>query len=87
MNADFIIFKGQNGFAFYEVRVTNGSVAKELSGQYTKLEWAIKAVTSYIERSQPSPTAVRDMKTARNVKEKKLHFSYKDSTFKLCELT
>lgn len=68
--AKFIVFKSENGFPFFSIRSTNGSIADELSGQYTKLQWAVDATVHYLEVAKPSATVARDIRSSARVKEK-----------------
>ena len=38
------VYKGQNGFSFYEIGIDRGSVPKALTSQYTNLKDAEKAL-------------------------------------------
>lgn len=59
----FEVVKSNSGFIFFEVSTTKGSVPKELQGQFTKTDGAVKAVLQYINKSKMSPTKQRDEKT------------------------
>ena len=54
---DILIEKSNDGFVFFEFRVTKGSVPKELSGKYSSMSRAKEAVTSYLNRKSESVAA------------------------------
>lgn len=56
----FTVFKGNNGFVFYEIKVSNGSVPKALQGNYTRMEHGLKAVQDYIRGMKVTSAKKRD---------------------------
>jgi len=54
----FHVSKTNDGFVFYEVTMTKGTLPGKLSGRYTTCSKAIEAVVSYIE-TQPETKQVR----------------------------
>jgi hypothetical protein len=58
----FIVKKSEDGFAFWQVRVTQGQVPAALSAFYTTMEKAVDAVLEYERKAQKSKTVVRDEK-------------------------
>ncbi len=60
----YFVYKTEDGFPFYGVKLSKGTTPKELSGRYTKLEWAKDAVLSYLNNMKKSTTVVRDENTA-----------------------
>ena len=56
---DILIEKSNDGFVFFEFRVTKGSVPKELSGKYSSINKAKEAVTAYLNQKSESVAAKR----------------------------
>lgn len=56
----FIIYKSNDGFSFFKVKMTVGKVAKELEGAYSTMYKAKDAVEFYINKSKASPSVRRD---------------------------
>ena len=56
---DILIEKSNDGFVFFEFKVTKGSVPKELSGKYSSMSRAKEAVTAYLNRKSESEAAKR----------------------------
>ena len=63
-NHEFIVRRTNDGFIFYEVAVTKGSVPSILSGVYSTMTHGVKEVVKYIEKASASKTKDRDSKTA-----------------------
>ena len=61
--------KGQDGFAFYEVRVSP-SVPKQLSGRFLSENEAHKKILRYIDTLKMTKATERDLKTARREAQK-----------------
>ncbi len=59
-NATYTVAKTDDGFAMFQILVSKGSLPKELSGLYTRLDDAIKALTHYIVSTPDSKAASRD---------------------------
>ena len=72
-----VVYKPQDGFKFYSVKYENGAqVPSELSGQWTGMEGALKAVTSHLALKKPTPRkAVNDRSKARKADKEKLDAS------------
>lgn len=62
--ATYRVYKGQNGFAFYEIGVDKGQLPKALTSQYTNMKDAERAVIRHLEISPKSATVKRDENTA-----------------------
>lgn len=58
--SDIIIQKSEDGFIFFEVKMTKGSVPEELSGRYSSLKTAKKAVVNYLHNKKESKAARRE---------------------------
>lgn len=58
--SDIIIEKSQDGFIFFEVKMTKGQVPTELSGKYSSIRSAKKAVESYLQNKKESVAARRE---------------------------
>lgn len=58
--ADFIVKKTFDGFSFFEIKTTKGSVPAKLSGSYTTFSKALSDVKNYVASKQPSLTVKRD---------------------------
>lgn len=56
---DILIEKANDGFVFFEFKVTKGSVPKELSGKYSSINKAKEAVTAYLNQKSESVAAKR----------------------------
>lgn len=69
-NHAFKVVKTYDGFVFFEVRITSGSLPKELTGRYTRAKDAIKAVLTYEENAKPSATVERDRKAEKRKAQK-----------------
>jgi len=69
-NHEFRIEKSFDGFVFFKVSVSSGTLPKELSGYYTKAPAAIKAVLEYEFEAKPTATVQRDHKADARKKQK-----------------
>ena len=67
----YSIVKSNDGFAFYQIKVDQGSVPKELSSMYTKTEQAEKDIKFYLSKKSPSNHVKRDTNTAEREARKK----------------
>lgn len=67
---DILIEKANDGFVFFEFRVTKGSVPKELSGKYSSINKAKEAVTAYLNQKSES-VAVKRAYFAKSLEERK----------------
>lgn len=56
----FQVVKSPGGFVFFEIKVGNGAVPKELQGQYTRATDAVKHLVSYIDRAKETRSTRRD---------------------------
>lgn len=65
-----IVKKANNGFVFFNIGVTKGSVPKQLEGSFTTPEKALKAVEDYVKNVRTSQIVERDRKTAKREAEK-----------------
>lgn len=59
----FTVDKTEDGFIFYEVRVSKGSVPAQLQGKFSRMSDAVKAVEHYIKYAPVSKAVERDRKT------------------------
>lgn len=57
---DIIIQKSQDGFIFFEVKLEAGSPPEELSGKYSSMKTAKKAVENYLRNKKESKAARRE---------------------------
>lgn len=48
----FVIRKTNDGFAFFEIKPTSGKTPQKLSGRFTRLDKALKAVKEYIRTAK-----------------------------------
>lgn len=62
--ATYSVYKGRNGFSFFEVGVSVGTVPVGLRGQYTSQKDAERAVVRHLERTNKSKTVRRDENAA-----------------------
>ena len=58
--SDIIIQKSQDGFIFFEVKFEKGLIPTELSGKYSRIRSAKKAVESYLLNKKESKAARRE---------------------------
>jgi hypothetical protein len=58
--SDIIIEKSQDGFIFFEVKFEKGQVPAELSGKYSSIRSAMKAVEGYLLKKKESVAARRE---------------------------
>lgn len=72
-----VVYKPQDGFKFYAVKYENGAqVPSELSGSWTGIDGALKAVNRHLELKKPTPRkAVNDRSKARKADKEKLDAS------------
>ena len=70
----YSVYKGHNGFSFFEIRLSEGRAPKELQGQYTNQKDAEKAVCRYLEKRPKSAIVRRDenAEERRKKKQKKI---------------
>lgn len=54
-----------DGFVFYEVKFEKGKVPEALSGKFTTLKQAIKAVLKYEQTMKTTPTVERDKRAEK----------------------
>jgi len=79
IKSNFIITTAPGGYIFYQVNVDKGSVPEELSGKYSGLDVAVKAVSKYLENKAPSVSVKRDKKAAdRKAHEEKMKAKAKE---------
>lgn len=64
--ADFLVYKLENGFAFYGIKSTAPNQSKELEGNWLNPRDALKHLLTYIKNAKPSVLATRDMKYEKN---------------------
>ena len=57
--SDLIIEKSLGGFIFFEIKITNGKIPNELSGKYSSLNEAKKAVAKYLRKKKDTVAARR----------------------------
>lgn len=57
---DIIIEKSIGGFKFFEIKVTKGSVPQALTGKFTSIRAAKKAVEDYLRKKEDTPAARRE---------------------------
>lgn len=57
---DIIIQKSQDGFIFFEVKLEAGAAPAELSGKYSSMKTAKKAVENYLRNKKESKAARRE---------------------------
>lgn len=57
---DYKIQKTNDGFIFYEIKVTSGSLPKILEGNYSGPDSALEVLTKYIEQMKVTDTVRRD---------------------------
>lgn len=67
---DILIEKANDGFIFFEFRVTKGSVPKELSGKYSSINKAKEAVTAYLNKKNDT-VAAKNVYFAKSLEERK----------------
>ncbi len=60
MVSDIIIEKSQDGFIFFEVKFEKGAVPSELSGKYSNIKSAKKAVEKYLNSKKETKAARRE---------------------------
>lgn len=65
MKAYYTVKPTNDGYVFYEISVSVGSLAEELKGIYTTSNSAIAAFKSWEDRQTKSQTKARDDKQAR----------------------
>ncbi len=70
-NHTFHVKKSYDGFVFFTIEVSKGSLPAHLSGFYTKPQQAIDAVLKYEHEAKPTATVQRDRKAAARAKQKK----------------
>ncbi len=68
--AEYQVKKSEDGFVFYDVGISVGSVPAKLSGKYTTPDKALKDVRDYIRTMPVSKTVERDIKAANREKRK-----------------
>ena len=71
MTTDIIIQKAQDGFIFFEIKFERGSVPSELSGRYSNIRNAKKAVTKYLAKKKETKAARRENFNAEREERKK----------------
>lgn len=57
---DYIIQKANNGYSSYLIKTTVGQVPQVLQGSYTLPDFALKALTKYLETSRKTAAVRRD---------------------------
>lgn len=67
---DILIKKSDDGFSFFDIKVTKGSVPKELSGKYSSINKAKEAVTVYLNRKNDT-VAAKNVYFAKSLEERK----------------
>lgn len=74
--SNIIIEKSQDGFIFFEVKFEKGLIPAELSGKYSSIPSAKKAVESYLRNKKESKAARREnFSKAREERKKQQHGS------------
>lgn len=68
--AEYTIRTAPGGFIFYEIAVNTNRLPQELSGRYSSLDVAVKAVTKYIENMPKTQAVVREVKAAKREERK-----------------
>lgn len=68
----YSVCKSNDGFSFYEIRISKGNVPKELTSRYTKLDQAEQAVTKYLAK-QPKSSAQKREEIAAEIEARKLN--------------
>lgn len=68
--AEYTIRTAPGGFIFYEIAVNTNRLPAELSGRYSGLDVAVKAVTKYIENMPKTSAVVREEKAAKREERK-----------------
>lgn len=58
--SNILIEKSQDGFIFFEVKFEKGLIPAELSGKYSSIHKAKKAVESYLHNKKESTAARRE---------------------------
>ena len=61
-NSGFLVAPSVGGFVFYSISSTGGSLPKELSGRYTRMDDAVKAVERYERSHKGTQQKQRDVK-------------------------
>lgn len=70
---DYSVAKSRDGYAFYEVRISKGTVPKELSSFFTNQKDAEQAVLFYLSKLSKSYTVKRDdIRKARDEQKKEM---------------
>lgn len=59
-NHKFEVKPAIGGWVFYVVGVTDGPVPQKLSGKYSRMSYAVKAVEDYINDAKPTKSVKRD---------------------------
>jgi hypothetical protein len=60
MLSDIVIEKAKDGYIFFEVKMTKGAAPEELSGRYSSLKSAKKAVETYLRNKKETKAARRE---------------------------
>lgn len=68
--AKYIVQKSNDGFSFFNVKLSVGETPSKLSGMYTTPEKAIHDVKAYIEGMRETATVRRDANTKRREESK-----------------
>lgn len=65
--ATFFVQKSNDGYCFFEVTTTVGSVPGVLQGKFTDPKFATLQVQKYLDQKKVSPTVERDIKYAKRI--------------------
>jgi hypothetical protein len=68
---EVVIEKSKDGFIFFEINFSKGTKPEELSGKYSSMREAKKAVTKYLANKKESKAARRE-NFAKELKERKV---------------
>jgi hypothetical protein len=77
--SDFIIQKSNDGFIFFEIRLEKGTLPAALSGRYTTMRSAQKAVVAYVNSAKETKAAKREYFNKRR-QERKLENGTEDQS-------
>ena len=71
--AEFTVSKSLDGYAFYEIKCTKGTLAKDLSGKFSSYRQAIEHFEQWEKRQETSKATQRDNRASQREVEKKLN--------------
>lgn len=78
--SNIIIEKSQDGFIFFEVKFEKGLTPAELSGRYSSIHSAKKAVENYLRHKKESTAARRESLSKAREERKKRQDGSKNNT-------